>query len=451
MAGTDDTPRDTDEHQDLVAQREDDATRVWSATRTLRERPVRTAIVAGLVVAVLAIGGLWASIARSTPTDSPPARPGQRPRTEGPAMGAERGGTPAPLTPGRGLLLGTPIYDGDFADPFVLSVGGTLYAYATNTTDANLPVIVIRSATRGTFFGDAFPTLPAWSEPGRVWAPAVDAHDDGYVLYYSTRVAATGRQCVSRAVSSSPTGPFVDDSAAPFVCQDELGGTIDPSVVVDGDGQPWLLFKNDGNCCEVATSIWSARLSEDGLSTVGEYHELLAAEDDWEGDLIEGPSMLVDGDTYLLFYSANAWDTSKYAIGYARCRSPAGPCVREDGPWKASTAFARGPGGQEFFSALDQLWMVYAAWEPGQIGYPDGARRLYLDVVEVRDGVPERVGSRRAGLVVIAGLGLLVAAGAAVVLWVRRRRRRRVATGDDDEQSAHVTGTEARRELDSER
>lgn len=443
-----------DEHADPDPPTEDatqDAERVWAATRALRERPVRTAIVAGLLVAVLALGGLWFSLFRSTPADSAPARPGQRPQTEGPASGAARGGTPAPLTPGRGLLLGTPIYDGDFADPFVLTVGDTLYAYATNTTDAHLPVIVIRSAREGTFFGDAFPDLPSWSEPGSVWAPAVYAHDDGYVLYYSTKVATTGLQCVSRAVSTSPTGPFVDDSAAPFVCQAELGGTIDPSVVVDGDGQPWLLFKSDGNCCGLPTSIWSARLSDDGLETEGEYHRLLTAEDDWEGDLIEAPSMLVDGDTYYLFYSANAWDTSKYAIGYATCRSPAGPCTRAEGPWKSSTPITRGPGGQEFFSALDQVWMVYAAWERGQIGYPEGARRLYLDVVEIHDGVPERVGSRRAGLVVVAAIGLLVAAGAALVLWLRRRRRRRGSSVDRTDASDVATDVEAAGGLDTER
>ena len=59
-----------------------------------------------------------------------------------------------------------------------------------------------------------------------------------------------------------------------------------------------------------------------------------------------------------------------------------------------STTFARGPGGQEFFSALGDVWMVYHGWARGQAGSPDGERRLYVDIVRVHDGVPERVGGR---------------------------------------------------------
>ena len=43
----------------------------------------------------------------------------------------------------------------------------------------------------------------------------------GYVVYYTVREAASGRQCISRAVASSPTGPFLDDSWGPMVCQRE--------------------------------------------------------------------------------------------------------------------------------------------------------------------------------------------------------------------------------------
>ena len=48
------------------------------------------------------------------------------------------------MSGGRALALGVPIYDGDFADPFMLAVDGTYYAYATSTADQTLPVIVLR-------------------------------------------------------------------------------------------------------------------------------------------------------------------------------------------------------------------------------------------------------------------------------------------------------------------
>ena len=370
------------------------------------------------------------------PLDPSKAEPGQRPRTGGPNPGAERtDGEATALRPASGLLLGTPIYDGDFADPYVLRVDDTFYAYATNTATANLPVIVVRNSPTARYYGDAFPTLPAWSEPGFVWAPAVLALDDGYVLYYSTRLRGTTTQCISRATAASPLGPFVDDSEGPMVCQRDLGGSIDPSVVTDTDGTTWLLYKNDGNCCGHPTSLWSQELAPDGLSTVGGPNRLLTAEQDWEGGLIEAPSMIIDGGTYYLFYSGNAWDSEQYGIGYAVCESVTGPCRRPDDsdePWMGSTTFARGPGGQEFFSALGDVWMVYHGWARGQAGSPDGERRLYVDIVRVRDGVPERVGGRSLATVLALAAGavaLLVALG---IWWWRRRRIRDRVEGSPD-------------------
>ena len=372
-------------------------------------------------------------------------RPGQRPRTGGPSDGTGATGTTTPpgtapvtgrptqLDPGGGVLIGTPVYDGDFADPFVLIDDGTNYVYATNTDDANLPVIVSAGGNEGVYHGDAFPTLPAWTTPGFVWAPAVYAHDDGYIAYYTTADAASKRQCISRAVAPSPIGPFVDDSEGPMVCQTDLGGSIDPSIVTDVDGSSWLLFKNDGNCCNLTTSLWSQELTPDGLDVVGEPTKLIDADQAWEGNLIEAPSMVVDGAAFKLFYSANAWDTADYAVGYATCSSITGPCTKAAGPWMTSTVFAKGPGGQEFFAKDGLVWMVYHGWDRGQIGYPQGERRLYLDIVDVVDGTPTRVGQETARLVIVmvavAGVILLALVVLVLVVAVRRRRRhRRIVT-----------------------
>ena len=342
--------------------------------------------VLGVTVVVIAGAALWWDSADAPGGRADGARPGQRPVT----LGGEGTRTAAPVGEGRSLALGVPIYDGDFADPFMLAVDGIYYAYATSTTDQTLPVIELRRGEPATL-RDVALSLPSWSTGAAQWAPAVFAAGDTYVLYFTTKSSTTGRQCVSFATASQPLGPFRDDSSEPFVCQEDLGGTIDPSVVVDDRGDPWLLYKNDGNCCELPTSLWSRQLAADGRSFVGEPHRLLTAEREWEDGLIEAPSMIVDRSRLLLFYSANAWDTARYAIGYAECESVAGPCERRDpSPWMASRPITRGPGGQEFFAADDELWMVYAAWRRGEIGYPGGERRLFLDVIEVRDGVPSR-------------------------------------------------------------
>lgn len=103
---------------------------------------------------------------------------------------------------------------------------------------------------------------------------------------------------------------------------------------------------------------------------------------------------VVDGDKFLLFCSANKWDTSDYAIGYAVCDSVSGPCTRPEGTaWMNSTSFAKGPGGQEFFNAGGQVWMVYHGLLPGQVD-TWGQRRLCLDEITVTGDVPSRISGR---------------------------------------------------------
>ena len=45
-----------------------------------------------------------------------------------------------PLDLFGGLIAGTPIFPGDFADPFLLAEPKALFIYATNTDTANVPV-----------------------------------------------------------------------------------------------------------------------------------------------------------------------------------------------------------------------------------------------------------------------------------------------------------------------
>lgn len=353
----------------------------------------------------------------------------QRPPSKGPAGGP---GTVENLDVISGLLSGSPILNVDFADPFMLDTGDVAYGYASNTTSANVPVTRFQGYQKATYLGDAMPNLPSWTSKDFIWAPAVYARPDGqYVMYYSALYNPSGRQCVSRALSSSPAGPFVDDSTMPFVCPLDLGGAIDPSVVVD-NGKPYLLYKNDGNCCNITTSLWSVPLSSDGLSLDGQPTNLLSTSQPWEGGNIEAPSMVAVNDKYLLFYSANDWDTANYAVGYAVCDSITGPCTKPDTePWMASTSNAQGPGGQEFYAARDQVWMVYHGWLPGEVATPDGERRLYLDDISVASFVPERIGAQRTFVQLLwYGLGALVLVVMiifVVVHLVRRRRRHREA------------------------
>ncbi len=326
-----------------------------------------------------------------------------------------------------GLENDSPIFDGDFADPFALRTADAIYLYATNTVKtkyapaAHIPTIVLTrdSGFEGQYLGDALPTLPKWTASGFQWGPSVWARPDGtYVLYYSTPATlplnCLGRRptadcvstaiglrtpyCISRATSASPAGPFVDDSSSAFVCPVSEGGAIDPSVFVDSKGTPWLLWKSDGDCCGLATTIYSQQLSADGLSVVGPPHRLIGASQTWEDGLVEAPSMVEQGDNYWLFYSANLWGSDDYGIGIAHCASVIGPCSKPLAhAWLSSTSSDGqsdpGPGGQEFFQVGGLIWMVHHGLAPGQTGN-DAQRRLYVDLVAFPKGGLPRIASR---------------------------------------------------------
>jgi beta-xylosidase len=283
-----------------------------------------------------------------------------------------------------------PSYGRDFADPFVLRVGGTYYAYATQWRDTNVQVITSTDLVRWSTPHDALPRLPEWAAWGHTWAPAVLARRDRYVLYYTVRDRASNRQCISSAISTSPAGGFVDRSAGPLVCQLDHGGSIDPYPFVDDDGRAYLLWKSDDNALGRKTSVWAQRLSDDGLALAGVPVHVLGEAYAWQAPSMEGPAMTRSGNTYYLFYGANWWASSTAGIGYATCTTPLGPCVDRatNGPWLGTHTNAVGPSGPAFFTDLAGLHVAYHAWTGG-VGYgKGGVRSLWIDGLTFVAGKP---------------------------------------------------------------
>jgi len=281
------------------------------------------------------------------------------------------------------------VYPYDFPDPFILPAGGVYYGFATNSVAGNIQIIRSTDLTHWTAVGDALPHEPSWAAPGATWAPSVLQRGSTFVLYYSAVYAPTGEQCISEATASQPQGPYVDNSTLPLMCQTALGGSIDPTPFVDADGTPYLVWKSQGGGGQPST-LWSQPLTAAGTALVpGAATPLLAPSLPWQGGVVEGPSMVLVGGQYLLFYSANNWKTSAYAIGVARCRGPLGPCTETSPqPLLASQPAFSGPGGPSVFTdSSGQLHMAFHAWLPGKVGFPN-SRLLFIRQIGVVDGTP---------------------------------------------------------------
>ena len=275
-----------------------------------------------------------------------------------------------------------PVYQANFPDPYVMWANGEFIGYAT--TDGNtLPMAtskdlvhwnpVMDPAQPGKRL-DGMPVLASWAKEGRTWAPEVQRIGANYVLYYTAANRTLGRQCVGLAVAASPRGPFRDTSAAPFICQADIGGTIDANTFRDTNGQLYIYYKNDGNAVGKVSHIWAQRLSADGRSLFGTPVAIARDTKAWEQKLVESPTMVRAPTGYQLFYSGGyfGWNDdqrfSPYAMGYATCAGPMGPCTPSaDNPILHSfndrqAGCISGPGHQSIFTVGQRTYMAFHAW-----------------------------------------------------------------------------------------
>jgi arabinan endo-1,5-alpha-L-arabinosidase len=283
----------------------------------------------------------------------------------------------ATLSLAAGLLTATdtpsaavvpaPVVDQNFADPDVMKVGRTYYAYATNSDGRN-----IRWATSTDLVNwavqesDALPALGAWVDPDwtfppggsgdrGVWAPEVFATGPrSFVMWYTAHDRASGKQCIGAATATSPGGPFTPRDTS-LVCTPEIGGAIDASSYTE-NGRRYMLWKNDGNCCAQDTWLRLQQVSADGLRRTGTETQLIKQNKPFEGTLVEAPTLWKRGGTYVLFYSANFFGNGSYMSGYATSASLRGPYTKADSPLMTTDAFAgtvRGPGGQDVVTGPD--------------------------------------------------------------------------------------------------
>jgi beta-xylosidase len=304
-----------------------------------------------------------------------------------------------------------PVFTQDFPDPFVLPHGSEFIAYSTNN-GANVPVAVSKDLVHWGYAADpanpgkqldALPKLGSWAKEGFTWAPEVLQLGDRYLLYYTASDRARNAQCIGVAVAQSPYGPFTDSNAQPIVCQTDLGGSIDADPFRDADGKLYLYFKNDGNRVHARTSLWGQTLAADGLSVTGQAVELVKDDQGWEERVVEAPTMVRSPAGYRLFYSGGffGWNPeegglSPYAMGYANCAGPLGPCKpAPENPILHSfndreAGCLSGPGHQSIFEVGTRTFVTFHAWQATSgCRKQDDRRYLYVAPLFWKDGKPQ--------------------------------------------------------------
>jgi arabinan endo-1,5-alpha-L-arabinosidase len=285
---------------------------------------------------------------------------------------------PAGRHPGGNSAVAGPVINSNFADPDILVVGKTYHAYATNSGGQNIQHETSRDLKHWTVRPDIAPTLGAWVDPRCtfspggssdrcVWAPDVSRAGNGYVLYYAARDLASQKQCIGVSTSSSPDGPFKPVGSSPLVCPTSEGGAIDPSTYSE-NGQHYLLWKADGNCCNLPAVIKIQQVSADGLTLTGPATPLIRNDLPFEGTVVEAPDLEKHDGKYFLFYSASGFAGGAYATGYATASSLTGPYMKSRTPLMSTDRFRGkiiGPGGEDVVKAPDGSTKIFFhGWDP---------------------------------------------------------------------------------------
>lgn len=269
---------------------------------------------------------------------------------------------PAPPAIPTGPLTDVPVHD-----PVMIKEGDTYYLFCTGR---GVSVWASRDRVSWTRQPPVFAAPPPWSVEavptftGHLWAPDISYHDGKYYLYYSVSAFGKNTSCIGVATNvtldrADPRFKWEDHGK---VIQSVPGVTnwnaIDPNLIVDDAGTPWLAFG----------SFWEGlklvKLTPDRLAVAEPIDRLptIASRKndpapagnpvDAGGNAIEAPFIFKRGGYFYLFASIDyccrgAKSTYKMIVG--RAKAVTGPYVD-----RAGVPMAR--GGGTILLAGDAKW-----------------------------------------------------------------------------------------------
>ncbi|MBD1389003.1 RICIN domain-containing protein [Neiella sp. HB171785] len=201
-----------------------------------------------------------------------------------------------------------------------------------------------------------FPNGLSWWDayvPGQngidVWAPDVKYYNGRTWLYYSISTFGSRTSAIGLASASKiSAGDWQDHGLVINTTDSDNYNAIDPDLVIDEDGNPWLTFGSWNS------GIKLMRLNPITMKPIGEMYSLAS-----RSGGIEAPTIIYRQGYYYLFVSIGkccAGVDSTYQIAYGRATSVTGPYLDKNGVdmmnsggsiLDAGSDVWVGPGGQD--------------------------------------------------------------------------------------------------------
>ena len=166
----------------------------------------------------------------------------------------------------------------------------------------------------------------SWADD-RAWAGQCVERNGKFYWYICAHSKVSNGMAIGVAVGDTPTGPFHDALGKPLF-ENGSWDHIDPTVLIDDDGQAWLMWGNP--------QCYYLRLNEDMISYSGELGLLDMTEEAFGGPMmskrekgkqykdsyVEGPWLTKRNGTYQLLYAAGGVPEH---ISYSTASAPTGP------------------------------------------------------------------------------------------------------------------------------
>jgi len=226
-------------------------------------------------------------------------------------------------------------------DPAVIEEAGRFYLFSTR---AGISVRCSEDLVRWRLCGDVFGHLPQWAVeevPGLrgLWAPDVSYFNGKYHLYYSASTFGSNRSAIGLVTTET-----LDPSSADYAWRDQgkvIGSTrsddwnaIDPNVVLDEAGQPWLSFGSFWG----GIKLRKLDAATGKLSTQDETLYALASRprSKDEPGAVEAPFIVRREGFYYLFVSFDfccRGAKSTYHVRVGRSRRVTGPYIDRSGKY----------------------------------------------------------------------------------------------------------------------
>ena len=291
---------------------------------------------------------------------------------------------------------------GDFFthDPALVAGGGNepWFIYSTGNGDIADGNVQIRRSTDGVeweYAGEVWQEKPAWlteavPKTDNLWAPELYEHDGTWYLYYSASSFGSNLSVIGLTTNTTldPAHPDYEwvDRGPVISSLGEDFNAIDPGIVEDEDGTPWMSFGSFWSGIRMVELDWT-----DG-KRADDAEPLTLATRNAPPNAVEAPYILARGGYYYLFVSRDfccQGTDSTYNIAVGRADEVTGPYLDADGvdmaddggtPLLAADGDRVGPGGQSVSG--DYLGFHYydAAL--------DGAFRLGITELEWKDDWP---------------------------------------------------------------